>query len=820
MPPRRNNQEDVAFEPLEPLKVELDGNNGLSEENIRTGMKPTDLRFLMLQVNEVVADRKQGKLKPFHAPPMILEHFNRDGYLVIATLSRWIQTDKGLITSNPVTGLCVATIVQDDEKTYAYIEKAVYNLVGQDVIHANHGTHPFQVDRVLPFDPSRLAPAYVIKTACDLAENNDMDKFKALFDQVIRVLELFVKNQTTRRVWGFFATSSKIHRCTLVFPFMLFNFKSSGFSDVGLLPMIKQGLLSLEEANVINTTGASLIDDFTSVKEIVDASEPKRTRKRRAQQDAQEGEEESGEEEYNPYANKDIFPYHDGTEAYPTPEAVYKKSLPQRDADSKQSLVKMDLSFCPFNKLLKELPETVRDNMKSETTERLFEVAARIFFNADDVVRVSGMPATNEEDVIWRIDGCQPFVDTQKLGLLKLKAAFQGIVTLHAKRSLFFSRLLHIGGATMLADVVDKLVQSREITWLLMEKLDLHNDDLFEIILEKRRFYPLFFSLLHTFVTDFISEANVMNKMLLEAKLFKIQGQPEFPKKDVLFKTTDNSEKAARDCAGVARVFSRDLLMHRVPMKRSIIEENSCFFTVGVVHDDLNGLVVRAERLRFGNLLQVFSSDPALPHLTQFRTYVSTQQDTVLLNIVGYTEKALEFIASSDEATTASEIPAAKMVRIVMAETCFSVWMNFIKNRSYLEYVFDWGKEAGLDKVLEAILDPPLPEDKLDGESLTTKLKQIGDTDYLREKLDWIKTSELRALVLASLMPVREINEDNTAIKPIRISICTLTGQTLEKNARSLEFAGDDMSPLPEDYTYTFDEYVKHDIFAEPAPQD
>jgi hypothetical protein len=107
----------------------------------------------------------------------------------------------------------------------------------------------------------------------------------------------------------------------------------------------------------------------------------------------------------------------------------------------------------------------------------------------------------------------------------------------------------------------------------------------------------------------------------------------------------------------------------------------------------------------------------------------------------------------------------------------------------------------------------------LDGESFSTKLKQIGDTEYLREKFDWIKTSQLRALVLASLMPVREINEDNTAIKPIRISICTLTGQTLEKNARSLEFAGDDVSPLPEDYTHTFDEYVKHDIFAEPAPQ-
>ena len=761
-------------------------------------------------------------------PDAVMEHVAGGGeasgneaceHVVFVQCQRQTKTGTRINTNNPLTGLAIAEIVSKNGKQYARFSKLAYYLGEEDPVELNSRMNPYVPKKLIPLDPKRFTPALLIKVACDLLETDAEAKIKIAMEQLFRLFEFFVKGQNTGEVWGRYATATRLlNRVKVFFLFMKFNTNFLGLAEIGVNTFRQEDLISLETQDSIINACQALLDEFTH-----DSGRPSNKRARNQIEPGAGGEPEGeGEVEYeDEEIQEPIFSNCDGQNGYPLPKVVYEFNLQARpaneaaagaDADFKLPLIELRERDCPYRKAIQKLGN--EEVFRADVTQKLVHLTERVIREASTVLRYSGR--WERELVVWNVD----LQDEQKSALQELRGAFQAICKANAEHSIFFAKLLCTFGPNMLADVLEQLVTSREVTQLLLRRLDNHNERIVDAYLENRHFYPLFFSLLHGFIVDFVKLANEQNKKLLKAQRYKIESQPEFPKKHmlvVLYYDVSNDEEASEACERARILFSKPDILARIRMHRTIYYVENRLFTVGAVWDDEEGFVVIVRQLLFANVPQVFETDDTVKDRSVFPTYVSTTQDSLLLKIENVVTGTLQYIISGD---TDTGIRDARVLSVLSSETAVSVWMNFIRKTHFLESLFNWS-EPKADALLVAIVDPPVVEDDLTdaniGNVLTAKLKQIGDTDYLKLKLSWIQTAELRALALASLMPFRVIEGGGSSaqVETVRIPICTIKEKRLRKNAHFLDSAAQDLEPRPQNCPCRLSEYVKHDIFLE-----
>jgi len=815
--PRELEREDYTV--LSPVDVELNGENGFSVENIKTGIPPSDVHKVMENMNNYIV-MYNDKLE-LNFPDAVMGHVNTgvdeaSEHMVFVQCQRQSKTGTRINTNNPLTGLAIAEIISKNGKQYARFSKLAYYLGEDDPVELNSRMNPYVPRKLIPLDPKRFTPALLIKVACDLLETDDEAKIKIAMEQLFRLFEFFVKGQNTGEVWGRYATATKFqNRIKVFFLFMKFNTNFLGLAEIGVNTFRQADLITLEAQDSIINACQALLDEFT-----LESGRPSKKARNQIEQDA--GGEPEGEVEYeDEEIQEPIFPNCDGQNGYPLPKVVYEFNLEARpaneaaaggDADVKLPLIELRERDCPYRKAIQKLGN--EEVFRADITQKLVHLTERVIREASTVLRYSGR--WERELVVWNVD----LQDEQKSALQELRGAFQAICKANAEHSIFFAKLPCTFGPNMLADVLEQLVTSREVTQLLLRRLDNHNERIVDAYLKSRHFYPLFFSLLHGFIVDFVKLANEQNKKLLKAQRYKIESQPEFPKKHmlvVLYYDVSNDEEASEACERARILFSKPDILARISMHRTIYEVEDCLFTVGAIWDDEEGFVVIVRQLLFANVPRVFETDDTVKDRSVFPTYVSTTQDSLLLKIENVVTGTLQYIISGE---TDTGIRDARVLSVLSSETAVSVWMNFIRKTHFLESLFNWS-EPKADALLVAIVDPPVVEDDLTdaniGDVLTAKLKQIGDTDYLKLKLSWIKTAELRALALASLMPFRVIEGEGSSaqVETIRIPICTIKEKRLRKNAHFLESAAQDLEPRPQNCPCPLSEYFTHDIFLE-----
>jgi len=683
-----------------------------------------------------------------------------------------------------------------------------------------------------------------MRLALDLLREQDVEN-PEVKDKLSKLLELMfpffhwnVKDRPVGKVFGYYATFTKFLERVKIFMVMAKHNTPPMHTMAchGVFDLQNQGFLTSDEATKINAASraaASFLDSDEGQPVQPQQQSRKRTRKQATLREGDAVDQPSEDEMFGDEQVEEFPVFLDRETGKPLPEAILERFLEQNplqdvaDEDQMGGGVEQSTKFKarplpldPIMWYLQNLPGLSEELRQAQ--EILVELLKMMLSKSRQWHQLASDP--EDMEVVWKPKAAtSPLTDEMKGAVLRMFGISDLVVNTKAQQAIVFSRLIQIGGEKMIGEVVHTLVESQAVVDNLATFLLIFNQAVIDHYHEHGDWTSLVFSLVHHFFGAFIIKANESWKKKLLCQGYTMDSYISFPGKRALAAALcdKSDEEVAGRCKLVVDKFKP--ISFRCSHRQKVPDVLTGFsFTIGVSYDYLkNEYVVVVQELLFGVLGKVIACEAPID-MDIFPMYTSFGKNDPF-------DKLVQVVCSFCTAKQA-ELDGGPVVNQVCyhaADFTLSILRNFIDGFD-VEQLFEWGSDA--EELWEIIgrTDKILPERNLESKgipeifkSLAELLKAIGDTNYLKEKLDWIQSSSFRALVLAAIMPTFKVSadaegfsEDDPRVELQKIPAFILSGKTLVLNERFIHITPDDKTIRPEEMPHRWSEHVKHDIWA------
>jgi hypothetical protein len=811
MPPAKV-LEDDDFQAIDPVQIMCDGSKGVDDKEIKTGLSPDVLLQVFTQVNERL---KQNKGDPaYFFSDKVKAHFTRpnpaDSYVVCAELTRY-KKETVVTSQNPLFGLFVADLVTENDKPAVRFENLMYFTDGLHPTDLNEGYPPFVPTKIIPFDPARFAPAYIVHKIAyflDSPEEGNEEKMDLLFTLLNRFLNFFLKGQSNGRVFGRYSTVTTVARREQKLYTIMCRHNVDDldvFQAFGLFELVQAEITDMTLAKTLSTKGKLLIQIFST-----------RVSKKRAR-DVQPIEAEEVQPVIDDVEVPDqIFAYNDKKNGMPDPEIIVRNyhagvNPPQAAAgpDAKVPLKKIPL--CPVYEMIKRLFEDNPQSSMAFAKDSLVRLVHKALQGLPSIL--SNLPDESDGDkVVWKPNGIHELEPDQSLVLEQIRKAIRFLAKTHGKFSISFANFLVCGGHALLSDVVHELASSAEVRRCVFARLNLLNEASQNAMIQKNDIYALFFSLVHDFAIHFVKKANKASEKLCARYNMKITNVTAIPDKKNLANLMKEDEDSKAICASLCPVLNKKT--HRFSHDPKIVHVTSeASFYVYVYYDDANNRFQAVmKKPFFDHAPQVFADDDVLSK-DALGVYISKNPAEMYARLTNMIQQVLMSVEFSESEQGTVLRLQQKQNAVLLT---YSALMNLVNHdRHYSAFLFDFD-DKGHELIGVLSKDTFSMNDLVHNktEKFVELLEDLGDTDCLTNKFAWIHTSALRALVLVGLMPVFAVSGegDDLTVKMERIPALVIEDKKVIKINKRFDL--EDLHDLPEELPHSLADHVPHDVFA------
>jgi len=836
MPVAKQVVQPADLTPVDPVWVLLDGANGFDAANIRKGMLAKDLAKVMQVLNQYIAQDPEGyQYTDSTFSPFVMDQFNRDiadgadgadGQVLTLGLGqlRRFKKDTDVVQStNPVISLLSVRIAQREGRDWAVFDGLMYYEGDDNPTLAQAGMHPFRPVVFFPLDPKTCPVAAMLQVALDAIKENDQRKF-ADVAPLLLMHGIFKWSKKGRPIkgLGFHVTYTTLNKNKLYMVMAKHLNTDSAASTMmqGLIDFFVKGYITTEQMAALNNEGnmiaAALEEKPQLCKRPRRTKASRRSRRNRVQSD-DEAEEEGTDEDVS-----EVLPpfltFRDAEKGYPKWEDVLQNLLAEMpagpantdDAKTTCTVLRQD----PFMHFISKMSPEDRSKASDEAKTQLLAMLRAVVSEFKNFSRYA-TKSTNE--VVWKPNAVVAFSDKDKDRVQLLSGVLTFMIGENPNNGILFSRLLCADYKTLIPDVVFELLDEDAFqNQIFASVLNIFDDQCRDNFNELGDLTSLVLSVVHEFVTVFTTQATTAWEFSLNKEGFRLGQAPTIPAFRMLASMVHEptNQEAAANCANVSKVLKK--AAHRISHKCYLFQAAAETFVIGAVLD-IDQLVVYTEQAVFPKVQPVFAHQSV--DLDAYDMKFAYDQDDPCLKLLRATHHLVD--------ACSSEVQSAELALMSgwFPEAMLSLLRNLMRSSDgFINELFEFGDGAEeLFHVIEKRLFPGTAFAKGNAFELLTKLlTAIGDTKYLVAKLPWIKIASLRALVLASIMPVfrvttsREddsVDLDDPRVETTKIAACILRGTTLLRHPRFLHTTPG-LAGIPEESTHALSAHVKHVVFA------